>query len=286
MTAFRKSDRTGWSVHLAIPLGVYGRPLTHAAWVLAGAGAATALMTAAFVLLLRRELRAQRRDTLAQERAVRMEALGRMTGGVTHDFNNLLMIILGNLKMLGRRSYEPQLERYIAAIRKAAERGTHLTRELLTFSRGQGSKSEVVDLNERLVATLTMIRQSVSGHIDVRTDLVPGRHAVRLDPPQFDLALLNIAAYARDAMPDGGSLRITTRRAPCLTGLVARASRYRCATPAAASPRKPCRTYSSRSSRPRTSARAQASASARSTASPRPQVVRRTSRAGRDRAPP
>ena len=71
----------------------------------------------------------------------------------------------------------------------------------------------MVDLNERLVGTLTMIWQSVSGHIHVETDLVPGRHAVRLDPLQFDLALLNIAANARDTMPEGGSLRIATRRA-------------------------------------------------------------------------
>ncbi|MGT2482178.1 ATP-binding protein (plasmid) [Methylobacterium oryzae CBMB20] len=214
VTAFRKSARTGWSAHVAIPLTTYNQPLTQAAWILAGAGAAAVLLTAAFILLLRRELHAQRRETLTQERAVRMEALGRMTGGVAHDFNNLLMVILGNLEMLGRRNHEPRLERYVTAIRKAAERGTHLTRELLAFSRGQGSQSEVVDLNERLVGTLTMIRQSVSGYIHVETDLVPGRHAVRLDPLQFDLALLNIAANARDAMPEGGSLRITTRRAP------------------------------------------------------------------------
>ncbi|MHB2205681.1 ATP-binding protein [Methylobacterium sp. CM6257] len=214
VTAFRKSDRTGWSVHVAIPLTAYNRPLTDAAWILAVAGVATVLLTATLVLLLRRELHAQRRESLARERTVRMEALGRMTGGVAHDFNNLLMVILGNLEMLSRRSHEPRLERYVAAIRKAAERGTHLTRELLAFSRGQGNQSEVVDLNERLVSTLTMIRQFVSGHIHVQTELVPGRHAVRLDPLQFDLALLNIAANARDAMPDGGSLRITTRRAP------------------------------------------------------------------------
>jgi signal transduction histidine kinase/ActR/RegA family two-component response regulator len=213
VTAFRKSERTGWSVHVAIPLALYNQPSTHAAWVLACAGAATVLLTAAFVLLLRRELQAQRRETLTQERTVRMEALGRMTGGVAHDFNNLLMVILGNLEMLGRRNNEPRLERYVTAIHKAAERGTHLTRELLAFSRGGGTQSEVVDLNERLIGVLTMIRQSVSGHIQVETNLVPGRHAVRLDPLQFDLALLNIAANARDAMPDGGSLRITARRA-------------------------------------------------------------------------
>jgi len=214
VTAFRKSDRTGWSVHVAIPQTLYKQPLTHAAWILAGAGVAAALLTGAFILLLRREFQAQRREGLAQERTVRMEALGRMTGGVAHDFNNLLMVILGNLEMLGRRNHEPRLERYVTAIRKAAERGTHLTRELLAFSRGQGTQSEIVDLNERLMSTLTMIRQSVSGHIQVRTSLVPGRYAVRLDPLQFDLALLNIAANARDAMPEGGDLRITTRRAP------------------------------------------------------------------------
>ena len=213
VTAFRKSDKTSWSVHVAIPLALYNKPLTQAAWILACASAAAVLLTAAFILLLRRELQSQRRETLAQERAVRMEALGRMTGGVAHDFNNLLMVILGNLEMLGRRNHEPRLERYVTAIRKAAERGTHLTRELLAFSRGQGTQTEVVDLNERLVGTLTMIRQSVSGHIHVQTDLVPGRHTVRLDPLQFDLALLNIAANARDAMPEGGDLRITTRRA-------------------------------------------------------------------------
>jgi signal transduction histidine kinase/CheY-like chemotaxis protein len=212
VTAFRKSAKTGWSVHVAIPLALYNQPATQAAWILACAGAATVLLTAAFIYLFRRELQAQRRDALAQERTVRMEALGRMTGGVAHDFNNLLMVILGNLEMLGRRNHEPRLERYVAAIRKAAERGTHLTRELLSFSRGGSTQSEVVDLNERLLGTLTMIRQSVSGHIHVETDFLPGRHAVRLDPLQFDLALLNIAANARDAMPEGGSLRITTRR--------------------------------------------------------------------------
>ncbi|WP_244477063.1 ATP-binding protein [Methylobacterium sp. Leaf117] len=214
VTAFRKSVKTGWSVHVAVPLALYNQPATHSVWILAFAGAVAALLTGAFILLLRRELQAQRRDTLAQERTVRMEALGRMTGGVAHDFNNLLMVILGNLEMLGRRNHEPRIERYVTAIRKAAERGTHLTRELLSFSRGGGTQSEVVDLTERLLGTLTMIRQSVSGHIHVETDLIPGRHAVRLDPLQFDLALLNIAANARDAMPDGGSFRITARRCP------------------------------------------------------------------------
>ncbi|MGX7707906.1 ATP-binding protein [Methylobacterium sp. Gmos1] len=219
VTAFRKSDRTGWSVHLAIPLALYTRPQTRAV-AMVGVAAVTALgLSGLFALLLRRELRSQRRKTLQQERAIRMDALGRMTGGVAHDFNNLLMVISGNLEMLGRRLSEPRfaeprLERYVTAIRKAAERGTGLTRDLLAFSRGQGTQAEIVDLNGRLGAALPMIQQSVGGEIRVETDLSPGRHAVRLDLLQFDLALLNIAANARDAMPDGGRLRIATRLVP------------------------------------------------------------------------
>ncbi|AWN43293.1 ATP-binding protein [Methylobacterium durans] len=213
MTAFRKSDRTGWSAHVAIPLALYNQPLTRALWIVSIAGFAALCLTVVFALLLRREMQDMREETLLHERAVRMEALGRMTGGVAHDFNNLLMVILGNLEMLQRRIQEPRLERYITAIRKAAERGTHLTRELLAFSRGQAMQAEVLDLNERLTSTLAMIKQSVRGDIVVETDLAPGQHVVKVDPLQLDLALLNIAANARDAMPEGGRLRLETRRA-------------------------------------------------------------------------
>jgi signal transduction histidine kinase/ActR/RegA family two-component response regulator len=212
--AFRKSERTGWSAHLAIPLDLYNAPLTRSLWTLAAAGLSALSLTLVFVVLMRREVRAARQEATLGERASRMEALGRMTGGVAHDFNNLLMVILGNLEMLQRRVQAPNLDRYVASIRKAAERGTHLTRELLSFSRGEAAQAEAFDLVERVRNVLTMLRQSLRGDISVMLDLAPGPLPVRIDPIGLDLAILNVAVNARDAMPEGGVLRISARRAP------------------------------------------------------------------------
>jgi signal transduction histidine kinase/ActR/RegA family two-component response regulator len=212
--AFRKSAHTGWSAHLAIPLDLYNAPLTRSLWILAAAGLAALSLTLVFAALMRREVLAGRQEAALRERASRMEALGRMTGGVAHDFNNLLMVILGNLEMLQRRVQAPNLDRYVASIRKAAEKGTHLTRELLSFSRGEAAQAEVFDLNERVRNVLAMLRQSLRGDISVMLDLAPGPLPVRIDPIGLDLAILNVAVNARDAMPEGGVLRISARRAP------------------------------------------------------------------------
>jgi signal transduction histidine kinase/ActR/RegA family two-component response regulator len=214
VAAFKRSERTGWSAHLAIPLTVYNAPLTRWLWILVAAGLAAFSLTLTVIWLIRREVQAGRQETLLRERTSRMEALGRMTGGVAHDFNNLLMVILGNLEMLQRRVQAPNLDRYVASIRKAAERGTHLTRELLSFSRGEAAQAEALDLNERVRAVLAMLRQSLRGDISVMFELAPGPLPVRIDPIQLDLAILNVAVNARDAMPNGGVLRISTRRAP------------------------------------------------------------------------
>nr|WP_281416013.1 ATP-binding protein [Azospirillum rugosum] len=218
ITAFRKSPETGWSVHVAIPIAVYQAPFDRSVWILAIACVAALGLTALLVGLLRRELRAERQDIQAKAHAARMEALGRMTGGVAHDVNNLLMAVQGNADLIGRRLRDrhhvedAKLDRHLASIKLAVEKGTRITRDLLVFSRGgSAAHVETIDLAERIGGNLGLIRQSLTGAIALDLDLTPG-FRVAIDPVQLDLALINLAVNARDAMPDGGTLRIALER--------------------------------------------------------------------------
>jgi nitrogen-specific signal transduction histidine kinase len=169
---------------------------------------ASLLLAGAFALLLVRELRLRRNEAQALAQAQRMESLGRLTGGVAHDFNNLLTVILGNLSLLEAKLRGGVEERRLAAIRRAAERGANLTAQLLAFTRGGSSEVKVIDLNQRIRAVLPMLRETLRGNIAIELDLAPDLPAVAVDPLQLDLALLNLAANARDAMPEGGLCQI------------------------------------------------------------------------------
>jgi CheY-like chemotaxis protein len=142
-----------------------------------------------------------------------MESLGRLTGGIAHDFNNLLTVVLGNLEIIELRHRGAGLERPVQAIRRAADRGAQLTRELLAFARSGNAQPGLVDINERVRGFLGMLRQSLPAEVAIDLDLADYLPAVCVDPVHFDLALLNIAVNARDAMPGGGALRIATQRA-------------------------------------------------------------------------
>jgi signal transduction histidine kinase/CheY-like chemotaxis protein len=226
VTAYRLSPESHWSVHIGIPREIYRAPLIRSMWLMAASGALSLLLAALFLWLLARDVRQRRREEAMIEQVRRMEALGRMTGGVAHDFNNLLMVILGNLEILRSRVGGGAVagsDRPLDAIFRAAERGAQLTRELLSFSRGgDAGQVEIVDVNARVRGLLDMMRQLLRGDIAIDLDLADGEHPVAVDPSQFDLALLNVAANARDAMPDGGTLRIATRRTP----FPARSGRY------------------------------------------------------------
>ncbi len=140
-----------------------------------------------------------------------MEALGQLTGGIAHDFNNLLTVVVGGLDLIVRRAEDPKLERYARNALEAAERGARLTAQLLAFSRVQ--KLEVrPTLVAPLIANMRPLLRNVLGpgiekKIDLHTTAVP----VLADPTQLELAVLNLAINARDAMPGGGLLSITTR---------------------------------------------------------------------------
>jgi PAS domain S-box-containing protein len=140
----------------------------------------------------------------------KLDALGQLTGGVAHDFNNLLMVILGNLELARPHAADrPALVRALGSIQTAAQRAVELTQRLLTFSRRQPLKMETLQLTERLPQTLDLVRRSLRGDIALETAIDPDLWPIKVDPTQLDLAILNVALNARDAMPEGGVLRIT-----------------------------------------------------------------------------
>ncbi|HWK45113.1 MAG TPA: ATP-binding protein [Stellaceae bacterium] len=160
---------------------------------------------------LRQEV-AHRQIAEAQLRqAQKMEAVGQLTGGLAHDFNNLLSVIGGNADLLIHRGTAPEQTRLAEAIRRAAERGAALTRQLLAFSRLQKLDVITVDLNQRIHEMQDMLRRSLRANITIETELQEGLWPLRVDGNQLELAILNIAVNARDAMTGGGTLTIRTQ---------------------------------------------------------------------------
>lgn len=146
----------------------------------------------------------QTRQELA--RAQKLEALGQLTGGVAHDFNNLLSAISGGLATL-ERQHQERLNT-MGQLKQALERGTGLTRQLLSFARREPVRLERINTAEALASAQTLILQSLDDTIAFEVRVGPGLWPVRADRNQFELAMLNLAVNARDAMPEGGALTI------------------------------------------------------------------------------
>ena len=148
----------------------------------------------------------------ALQQARRMEAIGQLASGVAHDFNNVLTAVIGNLDIipLDRQVTRQVRERAEAALR-AVHRGSSLTAQLLAFARRQPLHPKAVRTDELLDTALPLIKDAVGEAISVSCKLGPNLSAIRIDPGQFEAALLNLALNARDAMPDGGTLRIEAR---------------------------------------------------------------------------
>ena len=141
----------------------------------------------------------------------KMEAIGQLTGGVAHDFNNLLTVIVGNLDMIVRRPGDAgRVERLASSAMGAARRGAEVTQTLLSFSRRQVLRPATVNPNRLLQDFRSLLRRAVDETISVSLELDPGLDPVRLDPGQFESAVLNLTVNARDAMPNGGKLVIRT----------------------------------------------------------------------------
>jgi len=142
----------------------------------------------------------------------KLQALGELTGGIAHDFNNMITVVRGSAEMLKRADLsEEKRDRYLEAIIETAERATSLTSHLLAFGRRQALKPQVMDLNVRLDALADVLGRMLGSRIEMQLELSPDLWRVEVDPAQLESALLNAAINARDAMPEGGRLTLSTR---------------------------------------------------------------------------
>ena len=140
----------------------------------------------------------------------KLDSLGQLTGGVAHDFNNLLMAILGHLELVQRSLPSgSRARRLLDGAVQGAERGALLTKRMLAFARRQELKPERVDVVQLIGSIMELLTRSLGPLIQIRTEFADDVGAIRIDPNQLELALLNLALNARDAMPSGGSLTIS-----------------------------------------------------------------------------
>ncbi|MCX7362070.1 MAG: PAS-domain containing protein [Alphaproteobacteria bacterium] len=144
--------------------------------------------------------------------AQRMEAIGQLTGGLAHDLNNYLSVIMGNLDLLAERpSVDPETPKLIEGAMAGAQRGAELTRSLLAFSRRQPLDPRVLDVGERIAAVARLLKRTIGEKITLDVRMAPDLWPVEIDGAQLDSAIVNLANNARDAMPDGGRLTIGIR---------------------------------------------------------------------------
>ncbi|WP_426439943.1 ATP-binding protein [Bradyrhizobium genosp. P] len=156
---------------------------------------------------LMKEVAARERAQEQLRQAQKMEAIGQLTGGVAHDFNNLLMAVMGNLDLLRKRMpRDPRLHRLVDGALQGAERGASLTQRLLAFARQQDLRAVPVDLGALVRDMSNLLERSLGPRVALRLDIPDGLPPACVDTNQLELAILNLAINARDAMPDGGTI--------------------------------------------------------------------------------
>lgn len=142
----------------------------------------------------------------------RLEAIGQLAGGIAHDFNNLLTVIVGCSALLEEHvRSSPEAAGALADLRAAADRAASLTRQLLAFGRRQFLQPRVLKLNDVVTQVQVMMRRVIGDEITLQVALDPELRLVRADPVQIEQVIVNLVLNARDAMPDGGVVRVTTR---------------------------------------------------------------------------
>jgi signal transduction histidine kinase len=220
MAVWQPVPGSEWTVHVAMPTAEYKAPILRASGVLLIGIVASLLLAVALVTLIGRDMATQRRREEAATESQRMGALGRMTGGVAHDFNNLLTPVIAGLDMLQRRlADDPKGLRLVEAALDSAERARTLVARLLSFARRQALRPRDVDVVALLAGMRDLIERSIGSDAQLRYELPPTALSARVDPAQLELAILNLAVNAQDAMPEGGRLTIGVMQETAARGL-------------------------------------------------------------------
>lgn len=204
--------RTRQTVHHHV-VGMRTRPDAERVWLLMSAvpqfeadGSLRYIITSISDITDRRRLEEQLR------RSQKMEAMGRLAGGIAHDFNNLLTVIHGNSELLlSSDTLSPELRQDLDQIRAASQRAAELTRQLLAFGRQQLFKPRVMSINRILADVERLLRRLIGEDVVLDVQLQPDLWMVRAAPSQIEQVVMNLAVNARDAMPQGGRLTISTR---------------------------------------------------------------------------
>jgi two-component system NtrC family sensor kinase len=231
LVAYRRLGTLPIYVFASLPASAITTAWLHLmrTYLLLGVPAILALVGIA-LLALRRTQAAQAAAALAAaeshkrqiaEEAVRqsqkLEALGKLTGGVAHDFNNLLSVIIGNAELIRGKPAE-RVERSIAQIMQAARRGAELTQRLLSFSRRRVLNPKTIDLAEELPRLCELLRTSLRGDIQLRCQVADHLWPIEVDLGELEIALVNVALNARDAMAAGDRFELTARNAHVFAG--------------------------------------------------------------------
>ncbi len=200
-----------WRVHLF----AYGTVALAVALTLSGV-TLLAMRTAREEARARQDLLTEMGRREAAEAALRqsqkMEVVGQLAGGIAHDFNNLISAVLGNLELLAKRlPDDPRLRRYVEGAAEGARRGAALTQRLLAFSRRQDLDVEAVDVSRLVLGMKDLLVRSLGSTVSVETRFPARLPPARVDANQLEMALLNLAVNARDAMPKGGTITIEGR---------------------------------------------------------------------------
>jgi len=208
-TAFYAAN-AGWSTHIAMSRNLIDRPRAVSFAAVAIGSLSALALAAGLIFYALRELARRRQAEARMAQTQKLEAVGQLTGGVAHDFNNLLTVIIGGLNMLLKRIEDPKQRQIAEHMLEAAQRGDKLTKQLLAFSRGQRLELAPVDLHAMAPGMEDLLRRSIGVDVALNFKMHPDARWVMSDANQLELAVLNLVINARDAMPDGGRIDITT----------------------------------------------------------------------------